>query len=232
MIVEALINDGTKDIVRQYSTVANINNEYKNKLTNPQLSINSLDYNGDQRPERIDIDFEFVYAATETVKAVNVLFYLQYYVSNEINTQFKTMVYKSINAPNGGNLAYAQMNGDLRLVQKNFMAQGTIKRELYSSTLESDYFNYGIQGILDRYNTRNQTTVYDANPSVHSFSSTTSTQILMQVRIPTYQPIMYYTSVLEILKNAWIEYFALLIPIYMILYIWLYGFIVKTNVLK
>jgi hypothetical protein len=231
-IVEALINDGAKDVVRQYSTVANINKEYTNKLTNPQLSVKSLDYNGDSRPERIDIDFEFVLATSETVKAVNVLFYLQYYISDEINTQFKTMVYKSINAPNGGNLAYAQMKGDLRLVQKNFLAEGTIMRQLYNSTLESDYDNYGIQGIIDRYNVRNQTTMFDARPSVLSFTTASSTQILMQLEIPTYQAIWYYTSVLEIIKFAWIQYFALLIPIYTILYVWLYGFIVKTNVLK
>lgn len=230
-LVEALVNDGTIDSVKQFSTVANINKRFANKLTNPRLSVKAVNINDDLRSDRLDIEFKFFHLNTESIKSMNILFYLQYYVGNEINTQFKTLVYKSLNAASGGNIAFATMKGELNLLQKNPMAEGTIKRELYNSKLEDDYFTYGIRGLLDRYNMRNQTTEYNAEPIISSYGSTTETKVVMSVVVPNYESILYTASVLEIVKYAWIQYLALLIPIYFLLYVWLYGFIVKSNVL-
>lgn len=232
MIVEALVNDGTIDSVKQFSTVANINNRFSSVLTAPELSVLSYDANDDRRNEKLDINLKFSKATTDSVKSLHILFYLQYYIGNEVNTQFKTLVYLELNAINGGNIAYAFSKGNLKLQQKNPIAEGTIKRELYSSTLEADYLNYGIDGILDRYNIRNQTTEYDANPIVSTYGATDKTEVQITVVVPSLESVWYFTSILEVVKHAWIEYLAFFIPIFFILYVWLYGFVVKANVLQ
>jgi len=231
-IAEALLSTGatTSNIVKQFSTVANINNKYSNPISNPQLSVNPYDRNGDLKAEKLTLEFEFLHLSTENVKALNILFYLQYTIDGEINTQFKTVVYKSFSAPSNGGIVNVKMRGDLELNQKNPLAVGTIKRELYSTSLEDDFNNYGIPGILDRITLRNQTTVYNAEPIINSFTGGTKTKIVMDINIPLIQETLYFTSVLQMLKLAWIEYFALLIPIYVILYLWIYGFIVKSKV--
>ncbi|CAI2377467.1 unnamed protein product [Moneuplotes crassus] len=228
-IAEALI--GTT--VKQYSTVENINKEYSSLIQNPQLTVTPFDRNDDLKAETLTLEFEFFHLSTEQVKGLNLLFYLQYTLGGEINTQFKTLVYKSLTAPLDGGIQYAQMRGDLDLKQKNPVAEGTIKRELYNTTLEDDFNDYGIRGILDLYVSRNQTTEYTAEPIITSMpanAKTTSTKVKMIIDVPLIQPVWHYTSVIQVLKLAWIEFFALFIPIYFILYVWLYGFFVKSNV--
>ena len=232
LIIEALINDGTINTVKQFSTIADINTAFTNKIENPQLSVLPYDRNGDLKAEDLTLEFEFFHQTTESVKSINILFELQYYIGNDINTQFKTLVYKTINAPSGGQISFARFRGDLILKQKNPIAEGTTKRELYNTTLKDDYNNDGISGMLSKYVMRNQTTEYKAEPLVSSLSGTSSTKIIMDIRIPAYESIWYYPSVLQVIKTTWIEYFALLIPIYFILYVWMYGFIVKSGTLS
>ena len=145
----------------------------------------------------------------------------------------KTAVYQSLSAPTGQGIQYAQMRGDLELKQKNPLALGTIKRELYETTLEDDFNNYGIRGILDLYVERNQTTEYRAEPVITSMAASngqTKTKVKVVIDVPMVQPVWYFTSVLQVMKFAWIEYFAIFIPIYFVLYVGMYGFFVKSNV--
>ena len=222
MIVEALINDGTIDSVKQFSSVQNIQNRFTSLLSSPQLSVESYDSNGDLRNEMIKITFDFNHATTETVKSLHILFYLQYYIGNEINAQFKTLLYLTLDASNGDNISVVKSKGRLNLVQKSPIEVGTIKRELYSSTLENDYFNYGIQGILDLYSTRNITTEYDAFTSIVPAlpAKSTTTNVELTIEIPTYQKIWYFTTILQMSKYAWMQYFAFIIPFYFVFGYW------------
>lgn len=233
MIVEALVEDSTGlDKVYQFSTIQDLQNKFSNKISSPKLSVISIDENNDLRNENIQIEFKFDKSATtDTVKSLHILFYLRYFIADEVNTQLKTLVYLELDAPNGDNLALARMKGPLKLKQKNPIAPGTMKREIYDSALKDDFLQYGIQGIIDLYQLRNQTTVFDAKPLIHSFSSTTETKLSMDIQIPTIENIIYWSSTLQTLKIAWIQYLAFLLPIYFILYIVLYGFVVKSNVL-
>lgn len=232
MIVEALINDGTVDKVYQFSTVQNINNRFSNLLTAPRLSVNSKDYNSDLLNDDIEIEFKFTTTSAMTVKSVHILFYLQYYIGDDVNAQMKTLVYKEFDASNGNNLRNVRLKGPLKLYQKNPIAPGTMKRELYNSQLEDDYLQYGIMDILDLYQMRNQTTKLNAQPLISSYGSTTETKITMNIEIPTVESVDYYPSALQVLKRAWVQYLGILIPIYFILYVFIYGNIVKRRFMK
>lgn len=232
MIVEVLMNDGTTDKVYQYSTIQNINNKFSNKLTAPRLSVNNIDDNNDYLNENIEIELKFAKTSNDFVKSIHVLFYLQYFLGEEINTQFKTLVYKQIDSANGKNITFARMKGPLVLKQKNPVAPGTMKREVYNSELEDDYLNYGINGIIDLFQMRNQTVKYNAQPLVTTYGITTETKLRMDIQIPTIETVNYASSALQVLKGAWIQYLAFFIPIYVILYVFLYGFVVKSNVLN
>mmetsp|Transcript_32339 Transcript_32339/g.23884 ORF Transcript_32339/g.23884 Transcript_32339/m.23884 type:complete len:94 (-) Transcript_32339:12-293(-) len=48
--------------------------------------------------------------------------------------------------------------------------------------------------------------------------------------IPAFQSILYTPLVFEVLKFAWIQYFALFVLVYFILYWGFWGFVVKNRV--
>lgn len=231
MIVEALINDGKIDSVKQFSTVQNIQNRFASTLPAPQLSVENYDRNGDLRNERILINFDFSHATTETVKSLHILFYLQYYIGNEINTQFKTLVYLSLDASNGDNIETVKSKGRLNLLQKSPIEVGTIKRELYSSTLEDDYFGYGIQGILKMYSTRNLTTEFDAYTAIEPAlpAKSTQTNVELTIDIPMFQKVWYFSTLMQVAKYAWMQYFAFIVPCYFVLYVWIFGRLAKAK---
>lgn len=235
MIVEALTNPGTAnavDVVKQFSTIQDLNDQFPTLLTSPKLSVDSFDENSDLRNENLKIEFKFDHLSDEKIKSLHILFYLQYYIGGDINAQFKTLCYVELNAPTGGSIGGTIMKGPLELKQKSPIATGTIKRSLYATTLEDDYLNYGIQGLLDLYNARNQTTVFDAAPLVHPYGLNTETKIELNLQIPTSQRVLYYASGFQVFKNAWVQYFTLLVPIYYLLYVLIYGYIVKSNILE
>jgi hypothetical protein len=69
--------------------------------------------------------------------------------------------------------------------------------------------------FMQRYAERNETTVYNYGKPVvspgggNSYEST----INLKVRIPLAQTLYYEPSTIEVLKFAWVQYIALLIPV-------------------
>ena len=51
----------------------------------------------------------------------------------------------------------------------------------------------------------------------------------MQMNIPKLQRVFYIQSVFEAIKYAWMQYFYIFLPIYIILYI-IYKFIIESNI--
>lgn len=54
----------------------------------------------------------------------------------------------------------------------------------------------------------------------------------MKIGIPTREQIKYVPSVLETMKYAWIQYLALFIPIFIVLYYGLLGFTLRAQIFE
>jgi len=53
----------------------------------------------------------------------------------------------------------------------------------------------------------------------------------MLFKVPKLQEILYIPSVLEVLKQAWVQYIYVLIPVYLLLYVTLFGYVIENKVL-
>lgn len=54
----------------------------------------------------------------------------------------------------------------------------------------------------------------------------------MQLKIPNNQLLIYIPSVLQVLKFAWVQYIAVLIPVWILLVHFLLGYLVKSRVFE
>jgi hypothetical protein len=54
----------------------------------------------------------------------------------------------------------------------------------------------------------------------------------LQIRVPKLQRIIHWTNILETLKFAWIQYFALLIPTFYVVYYFILGVAFRNRALS
>lgn len=66
---------------------------------------------------------------------------------------------------------------------------------------------------------------------VQPLGSQYKTQIIVDVNIPIQQEIQYIPGVLETLKNAWTQYFALLVPLLLVFWAFV-GFLLRNQLIE
>jgi len=72
------------------------------------------------------------------------------------------------------------------------------------------------------------------NPSVSLVPdiSSTKTTVKIQIIIPTMQKVLFFTNYIETVITSWIEYLALFIILYVLLFKVLIGFIMRTKIFE
>lgn len=53
--------------------------------------------------------------------------------------------------------------------------------------------------------------------------------VSMHIKVPTHQPIQYIPDLFETLKFAWVQYFSLFIPVFVIVYYIFFGYAVENK---
>jgi hypothetical protein len=92
-----------------------------------------------------------------------------------------------------------------------------------------------METLLEEYTTqRNETTIYNYETYLQYGDTITETYIDIEIfiKVPTYQNIIYLLDTWEVLKFAWIQYFALFFLVYIFLYQMLLGFVIKQKVFE
>ena len=84
-----------------------------------------------------------------------------------------------------------------------------------------------MNNFIDTYMRQNASVYYDYESIVSPIGSSNMLTLNMQVMIPTKQKIQYIPGFYETIKFAWVQYMALLIPLYAILEFWILGFLFK-----
>ena len=100
--------------------------------------------------------------------------------------------------------------------------------ENFFKTLEYKSFK---EFIAAYQNDRNESTVYKYQ-SYYSYASLEENYVDIEavIKIPSHQNIFYVPHELQIIKFAYIDYFSLWILIYVFLYYFFFGFIVKNRI--
>ena len=223
-----------------YSTSKTVRNTaIQNLLNPPTVKSSSQDINRDGFPERWNISMRIRKPSlpSQLTQATIVLGF-DYQTSNVLSMSLDTLAVVTLdNLPRGGSTSVREIKtvGTLELKQQFPLRKTVSGRKLYNDGLFS-YLEYeSLDTFLgQRYfgGHRNETTVYTnqqtyikRGPSTDSFID-----ISVIVNIPTKQDIIYSPGVWQVLKFAWIQYYSFLILIYVFLYHFFYGFVIKNKV--
>ena len=192
-------------------------------ITGFSISILNIDENGDSFNDKIQIKMSFM---TENLLNIKMMFFFDYYLLKKSRFYTESMMYLDIDANNANSII---LNGELKLKQKSPIAQMSIPKILKDKYLfgvdrESPY---DMLALYNKYSNRNVTTKFEGDLflSPKSNNDNNKVEIILNVYIPKIQDVLYYASFGETIKEAWIQYIYIFIPIYFLVH-FILGFII------
>ena len=164
---------------------------------------------------------------------IKMIIFLKYSLRKKVKLLMTPMVYidlpLTISSSSG---KYVHLNGDLELRQKSPIASTSVTSQIYyeqnpyrikyKETSPFDLLYY-----YNKYKSNNYTLKYNYERYDENINS--NTVIELEMNVPKLQKVLYIESVYEALKYAWMQYFYIFLPIYILLYI-LFKFIIQNNI--
>ena len=163
------------------------------------------------------------------------MFFFDYYLIKKARFYTESMMYLDIDTPNGENRII--LNGELKLKQKSPIAQMSLPR-----VIKDDYLfgidresPYDMLALYNKYSSKNITTKFEGDIFLSRYNvenngnGNNKVDITLNVYIPKSQDVLYYASFAETIKEAWIQYIYLFIPIYFLIH-FILGFILRNRV--
>ena len=161
---------------------------------------------------------------------IKLIFFVNYRLKKEVKLLMTPMIYVDIPIINGAK--EIDLSGDLELVQKSPIVSTTVTSQIYNKKKpltvdEKLYSPLDLLNIYNEYKNMNYTLKY--NYEKIEKRSDGKLILNIEMNIPKLQRIFYIQSVFEAIKYAWMQYFYIFLPIYIILYI-IYKFIIESNI--
>ena len=238
--ISTLEEDKTNQDHSKFYTSSNLINSYLSTLEDDDyllsgvsIGISNIDENGDSFNDKIEIKISFI--PTTTLKNIKMMFFFDYYLIKKARFYTESMMYLDIDTPNGENRII--LNGELKLKQKSPIAQMSLPR-----VIKDDYLfgidresPYDMLALYNKYSSKNITTKFEGDIFLSRYNvenngnGNNKVDITLNVYIPKSQDVLYYASFAETIKEAWIQYIYLFIPIYFLIH-FILGFILRNRV--
>ena len=233
-----------------YSSVTKLNNIFNDACTKdpnhlndglcltgiePIVTASQEDNDDDGINDKLNLRFEIDSndIISSTKKDVKIIFFLKYRLTKTVKLIMTPMIYVNIPLTEAG-AKEIQLNGDLELVQKSPIASTTITSQIYNK--EKKVFEidpklnspFDLLYYFNKYKNLNYTLKYNYE-KIEKTPSDNKLIIDMQMNIPKLQRVFYIQSAFEAIKYAWMQYFYIFLPIYIILHM-IYKFIIESNI--
>ena len=219
----------SNEINSQLLSLADNENDYL--LKGVTIGISNIDENGDSYNDKIEIKLSFVLPDVQTkLKNIKMMFFFDYYLIKKARFYTESMMYLDIDTPKGENRIV--MNGELVLKQKSPIAQMSIPKVLKDKYLFGDDREspYDMLALYNKYSSKNITTKFEGDVFLSpNNNNNNKVDIILNVYIPKSQDVLYYASVAETIKEAWIQYIYFFIPIYFLIH-FILSFILRNRV--
>jgi len=228
-----------------YSSNNNLNEKYKNIAgldinkdicfleEHAQVTSSSIDSDDDGINDKITLRYETsnTNIKNSSEKDIKLIFFLRYRLTKQVKLLMTPMIYVDIPLLESG-AKEVNLNGDLELVQKSPLVSTTITSQIYNyeNVFELDenlYSPFDLLYYYNKYKNLNYTLKY--NYEKIEKKSDGNLIINIEMNIPKLQRVFYIQSVFEAIKYAWMQYFYIFLPIYIILYL-IYKFIIESNI--
>lgn len=229
---EVFIQAEVNGQLQSYSNVLPIQKLILNQMSGALFK--SAEYN--PKNDRVYQKFQFEFSFNpngQDVSSISMLLHFTYFIENAVNVKFQAALPIFISSPSGSSISNAKLSGQLRIKQRSTLIPGNgIADTLYNKNFTEELGKFSPYEIFERYTNRNSTLEYDYKSIVQPFGDSTSTVVSIDVLIPAYETILYSPGFVESLKYAWIQYIAILFPVYLFLYYCLLGKGVEAEIFQ
>lgn len=158
---------------------------------------------------------------------------LRYEIEDIARVAMNTALFFTLNVPKGA--SEIKVEGDLILNQRTPVYPSYKQRELYGNegifqALQTSYLE-----AFELCYSRNHTLQYDFTQTATVSSGNSvpvSTTVEIKIRIPPLQAILYQQGLFEVLKQAWVQYMGLFVPVYILTYYGFMWFAYRMNALE
>ena len=228
----------SKDFVNEeYEELCNNDTDFDYCLTllSPSFSYSKLQSSFDNKNDKLFFTVKFSQDSQMSLQNIKIFLFLKYAVRDKAKYLFYPLVPINIDIPTKNTTgALISLIGELKLKQKSPIYAHSISpidehKSPFNlnSTLDSPF---DLLKIYDRYMSKNITVSFDyeefIEPNKYSIDES---RINIEIYIPQMQEILYHQNLFDTVKNAWIQYIFILIPIAIIVY-YLLVFILGNHV--
>ena len=222
------------DMIEQINQIrSGINNNIISRENGASISKYSYDDDNDGINDRLVIRYETNndgIANNNYNINIKLIFFVNYRLTKQVKLLMTPMIYVDIPIINGAK--EINLSGDLELVQKSPIVSTTVTSQIYNKkkplTVDEKLNSpLDLLNIYNEYKNMNYTLKY--NYEKIEKRSNNKLIINIEMNIPKLQRVFYIQSVFEAIKYAWMQYFYIFLPIYIILYI-IYKFIIESNI--
>ncbi len=234
-----------------YSSNTELNDKFKEVCTQPQFGdINNCEMDGNKigvtSIQQTDIDEDGINdKLTLSIEIQNptdsefqnevdlkIMFFIRYGLIKKVKLLMTPMIYINLPLKNPINKEII-LNGNLELVQKSPIVRTAVTNQLYNeqNPFEIKYKDASYFDLLyyyHKYKSNNYTVKYNYE-KIEKKVNDGKIKVTIVMNIPKMQQVFYVDSVFEALKYAWMQYFYIFLPIYIILYM-IFKFIIKNNI--
>lgn len=223
----------SSNLINSYLSLLEDDDDDDYLLSGVSIGISNIDENGDSFNDKIEIKISFI--PKTSLKNIKMMFFFDYYLIKKARFYTESMMYLDIDTPNDENRII--LNGELKLKQKSPIAQMSLPR-----VIKDDYLfgidresPYDMLALYNKYSSKNITTKFEGDLFLSNYNvennnnNNKKVDITLNVNIPKSQDVLYYASFAETIKEAWIQYIYLFIPIYFLIH-FILGFILRNRV--
>lgn len=216
-----------------WSTNANFNKLVQKRLRVPTLRSYEEDTNLDGKKEYLDIELELPLNDYEKIDRMTILLLFDYQLSDLTSLRMESAAYYEFTGSGSG--SSLSVDGHLVFHQRDPLEWDGVRDVYNTAVINSSSLNpvdYDLVNVLQNYEDRNETTAYEPRHSIWKGDRGASQPFLFKMRV-RYRPqrFCFRPGVLQELKNGWIQYLALLIPM-VVLASYVQWFVFNNRVLR
>jgi len=224
---ELFLNIATQQESYSYCTLNSINQQFANAMITPIIENSNEDTNFDGINDILTVRAIIPIDPSKVVQ-VNMLVGLNYELVGWATGKMDSGIFVSFDTGAGASLIKSA--GELRLKQTTPLSLSSKPRTLYTSIFQT-LQKYSYTETQKEYYTRNMTLEYKANSIILPYGDSQTT-VELKIRIPTRQDVSYEAGLIEMMKNAWIQYIYILIPLYFVMYELVMWIMIRFNIVS
>ena len=195
----------------------------------PMITALSEDGNNDQIADNIRIRVS-VPSTPRNVQNMKVVLDFEYSISSMAKMDMQGAIFLDIPSYGSG-ISRVDAIGDLQFRQVNPLSIGSITKRVNDKNIFENMENSDFLNGYRKYSERNETTRFNGQFIVSPYGADATTTLNLLLKIPIYQEFKYMPPFLETIKFAWIQYFSMLYPTYILLF-GLLCFVFKYQILE